>query len=170
MKSTCKETIVELLLKEKSNEIVANQLLEIARMISITDFPHDWVDMLQIHMDGNEMRVLQIFHVMFKKFRYELATHQLWDEIEKSTAVIDSLTDLLARFMVQPNGISDKNLQSLLLTLKIIRLLSFHDLAEGLWKKLPLIMNMLISILCLPNNVNSALLLISVYMRPSERI
>lgn len=163
MKSKCKETIFKLLLTEENGRIVSNQLLEIVKIISKDDFPHDWLDKLKIYMKANEIGVLRIFHAMFKKFRYELATYQLWQEIESSTAVANLLTDLLMRFMFnyKPNRISGEQFQKLLLTVKIIQSLSFHDLPEEFAKELPLIMNVFYTILCLPISVSSNLLLIS---------
>lgn len=165
LKSICKHTIISLLLTN-GNVQIAKQLLEMVQIISKHDFPRDWliVSMGMVPMNANGIVILQIVHAMFKKFRHEIATHQLWEEIESSTVVASLLTDLLMRFMFdyKANQASDEQFQMLLLTVKIIRSLSFHDLPEDFCIQMPLIMDVFNTILCLPTNVSrNYLLLIS---------
>jgi len=140
-----KTNIVELMLK--SPESIQKQLSDAISIIGREDFPDKWkdlVDNLTVHMQINEsldlgtvVGVLQTAHSLFKRFRYEFKSQNLWLELafvlKKFAEPLLSLFEHMIN-QIKPNINNPANLKPtfnvLNMICKLFYCLNYQDLPE----------------------------------------
>lgn len=140
-----KTNIVELMLK--SPESIQKQLSDAISIIGREDFPEKWkdlIDNLTVHMQINEnlnlgtvVGVLQTAHSLFKRFRYEFKSQNLWLELAfVLNKFAEPLLNLFEHMIkqIQPNISNAANLKPifdvLVMICKLFYCLNYQDLPE----------------------------------------
>jgi len=141
-RQSIKSTIIELMLT--SPEQIQRQLSDAISLISVEDFPDKWPDLLvgmvermktgDFHIING---VLRTAHSIFKRYRYEFQSNDLWKEIKYVLGIFAiPLTELYQTLMgmIEKNA-NDQNalkliFSSLTLTCKIFRSLNAQDFPE----------------------------------------
>lgn len=141
-RQSIKCTIIELMLT--SPEQIQRQLSDAISLISVEDFPDKWPDLLvgmvERMKSGNFHiinGVLRTAHSIFKRYRHEFQSNELWKEIKYVLGVFAiPLTELFQTLM----GMIEKNqndsdglkliFSSLVLSCKLFRSLNAQDFAE----------------------------------------
>lgn len=141
-RQSIKCTIIELMLT--SPEQIQRQLSDAISLISVEDFPDKWPDLLVSMVErlkaGNFHvinGVLKTAHSIFKRYRHEFQSNELWKEIKYVLGIFAlPLTELYQTLMgmIEKNA-NDQNaikliFSSLTLTCKIFRSLNAQDFAE----------------------------------------
>lgn len=141
-RQSVKSTIIELMLT--SPEQIQRQLSDAISLISKEDFPDKWPDLLVGMVermktgDFNVINgVLRTAHSIFKRYRHEFQSNELWKEIKYVLGIFAiPLTELFQTLMgmIEKNA-SDQNalkliFSSLVLTCKIFRSLNAQDFPE----------------------------------------
>lgn len=141
-RTTVKNLIVALMLR--SPEQIQRQMSDAVSIIGREDFPERWPNLLQEminHFKTGEFHiingVLQTAHSLFKRYRYEFKSQDLWTEIKY---VLDNfakpLTELFVATMELANKYADNPealkviFSSLVLIAKIFYSLNYQDLPE----------------------------------------
>lgn len=141
-RAAIKDLIVELMLQ--SPEQIQRQLSDAISIIGREDFPAKWPDLLQkmiVKFQSGDFHVingiLYTAHSLFKRYRYEFKSQELWTEIK---FVLDNfakpLTDLFAATMELANVHANNPAAlkiifgSLVTIAKIFYSLNFQDLPE----------------------------------------
>ncbi|CAH0551581.1 unnamed protein product [Brassicogethes aeneus] len=141
-RAAIKNLIVTLMLT--SPESIQKQLSDAISIIGKTDFPLKWPELITQMVekfatgDFNIINgVLQTGHSLFKKYRYEFKSNELWTEIKYVLEKLAKpLTDLLvATVNLAQTHASDPNAlkiiyHSLMLICKVFYSLNFQDLPE----------------------------------------
>ncbi|KAK9747097.1 Importin-beta N-terminal domain [Popillia japonica] len=141
-RTTIKGLIVKLMLS--SPEAIQKQLSDAISIIGKTDFPLKWPELITQmveHFTTGDFNVingiLRTAHSLFKKYRYEFKSNELWTEIKYVLEKIAKpLTDLLIATMAltQTHGNDANALKviygSLVLMAKVFYSLNFQDLPE----------------------------------------
>ncbi|XP_017781726.1 PREDICTED: exportin-2 [Nicrophorus vespilloides] len=150
-RSQIKALIVTLMLS--SPESIQKQLSDAISIIGKTDFPLKWPELITQMVekfstgDFNVINgVLRTAHSLFKKYRYEFKSNELWSEIKHVLEKLaQPLTDLLVATMnLTQTHAKDENAlkviyNSLMLVCKVFYSLNFQDLPEffednmGIW-------------------------------------
>lgn len=141
-RQSIKASIIELMLT--SPEKIQRQLSDAISLISREDFPDKWPDLLvgmverMKNGDFNVINgVLRTAHSIFKRYRHEFQSNDLWKEIKYVLGIFAiPLTELFQTLMgmIEKNA-SDQNALSLIfssltLTCKIFRSLNAQDFPE----------------------------------------
>lgn len=141
-RAAVKELIVDVMLAAPAN--VQKQLSEAVGVIGKYDFPKEWpsllVNMVEKFASGDFHvinGILQTGHSIFKRYRYEFKSQQLWEEIK---FVLDTFAQPLTDLARATQGLAETHAanpdalrtiySSLLLISKIFYSLNFQDLPE----------------------------------------
>lgn len=140
-----KTNIVELMLK--SPDSIQRQLSEAISIIGKEDFPDKWKDLLgnlTSHMKvSNEMDlkvvdgVLQTAHSLFKRFRYEFKSNELWAELKIvldnfASPLLDLFEGMIEKVKTTTNNlhVQKQIFEVLIMISKIFYSLNYQDLPE----------------------------------------
>lgn len=137
-----KGKIVDLMLK--SPEKLQKQLSDAVSMIGREDFPDKWTNLLPelvTKFESGDFHiingVLQTAHSLFKRYRHEFKSQELWTEIKfVLERFAEPLTNLFEAIMEQANRCGNDMaklkdiLSSILLICKVFYSLNFQDLPE----------------------------------------
>lgn len=141
-RAAIKNFIVTLMLT--SPEAIQKQLSDAISIIGKTDFPMKWPELItqmvekfstgDFHVING---VLQTAHSLFKKYRYEFKSNELWTEIKY---VLENLAKPLTDLLVATMGLAQSHANdpnalkiiyhSLMLICKVFYSLNFQDLPE----------------------------------------
>lgn len=141
-RNSIKGLIVTLMLS--SPEAIQKQLSDAITIIGKSDFPRKWPELIQQMVDKfstgdfNAINgVLRTAHSLFKKYRYEFKSNELWIEIKH---VLDKLAKPLTELLVATMGLAQTHANdvnalkviysSLVLMAKVFYSLNFQDLPE----------------------------------------
>ncbi|XP_070556121.1 exportin-2-like [Ptychodera flava] len=141
-RETIKKEIVGMMLKMP--EQIQRQLSDAISIIGREDFPHKWPnllpDMVSMFKSGDFHMingVLQTAHSLFKRYRHEFKSQELWTEIKH---VLDNFAAPLTELFVTIRGLAVKHANeaqaikilysSLTLISKVFYSLNFQDLPE----------------------------------------
>lgn len=141
-RNSIKGLIVTLMLS--SPEAIQKQLSDAISIIGKSDFPLKWPELIQQMVDKfstgdfNAINgVLRTAHSLFKKYRYEFKSNELWMEIKH---VLDKLAKPLTELLVATMGLAQTHANdvnalkviysSLVLMCKVFYSLNFQDLPE----------------------------------------
>lgn len=141
-RETIKREIVELMLR--SPEKLQKQLSDAVSVIGREDFPHKWTNLLPELVakfkqgDFHQINgVLQTAHSLFKRYRHEFKSQELWTEIKfVLERFAEPLTNLFEAIMEEANRCGGDLaklkdiLSSILLICKVFYSLNFQDLPE----------------------------------------
>jgi len=141
-RNTVKSHVVNLMLEAPEN--IQKQLSEAISIIGKEDFPENWTNLLQDMVnhfasgDFNRINgVLRTAHSLFKKYRYEFRSDNLYREINHVIAnFANQLTQLFLQFVqILPQHVNNKAqvkvfYSSLVLIAKIFYSLNYQDLPE----------------------------------------
>jgi len=162
-RQSVKASIIELMLT--SPEQIQRQLSDSISLISVEDFPDKWPDLLtglvERMKSGNFHvinGVLRTAHSIFKRYRHEFQSNELWKEIKYVLGVFaHPVTELFQTLM----GMIEKNandaaglkliFSSLTLTCKIFRSLNAQDFPEEFEDTMEIWMTHFLSLLTYDN-------------------
>lgn len=127
-----------------SPEQIQRQLSDAISLISVEDFPDKWPDLLigmvERMKSGNFHiinGVLRTAHSIFKRYRHEFQSNELWKEIKYVLGVFAvPLTELFQTLMgmIEKNASDENGLKlifsSLVISCKLFRSLNAQDFAE----------------------------------------
>ncbi|CAL1277563.1 unnamed protein product [Larinioides sclopetarius] len=164
-RETIKQLIVSLMLR--SPEQIQRQLSDAVGIIGREDFPEKWPNLIQemvSHFQSGDFHaingVLHTAHSLFKRYRYEFKSQQLWIEIK---FVLDNfakpLTDLfVATMQLAETHSTNVNalkviFSSLVLITKIFYSLNFQDLPEFFEDNIKTWMNYFLQLLTIDNEL-----------------
>lgn len=156
-----------------SPDKIQKQLSDAISIIGKTDFPLKWPELITQMVEKFETGdfniingVLQTAHSLFKKYRYEFKSNELWSEIKYVLEKLaQPLTDLLVATMkLTETYASDVNAlkviySSLVLVSKVFYSLNFQDLPEFFEDNMATWMNnfhvlLVTDVTCLATGVN----------------
>ncbi|ELU00355.1 hypothetical protein CAPTEDRAFT_165697 [Capitella teleta] len=141
-RTSIKQTIVDLMLK--SPEQIQKQLSDAISIIGREDFPAKWPDLLNemvIKFQSGDFHVingvLRTGHSIFKRYRHEFKSNELWSEIKfvldnfakPLTELFNSTMELAKTHASNPDALK-VIFSSLVLICKIFYSLNFQDLPE----------------------------------------
>ncbi|GBN11501.1 Exportin-2 [Araneus ventricosus] len=164
-RETIKQLIVSLMLR--SPEQIQRQLSDAVSIIGREDFPEKWPNLIQemvSHFQSGDFHaingVLHTAHSLFKRYRYEFKSQQLWIEIK---FVLDNfakpLTDLfVATMQLAETHSTNVNalkviFSSLVLITKIFYSLNFQDIPEFFEDNIKIWMNYFLQLLTIDNEL-----------------
>lgn len=162
-RQSVKATIIELMLT--SPEQIQRQLSDAISLISREDFPDKWPDLLTGMVERMKTGdfhiingVLRTAHSIFKRYRHEFQSNELWTEIKYVLGIFAApLTELFQTLMgmIEKNA-SDQNalkliFSSLTLTCKIFRSLNAQDFPEEFEDRIEIWMGHFLSLLTYDN-------------------
>lgn len=162
-RQSVKATIIELMLT--SPEQIQLQLSDAISLISREDFPDKWPDLLTGMVERMKTGdfhiingVLRTAHSIFKRYRHEFQSNELWKEIKYVLGIFAiPLTELFQTLMgmIEKNATDQNALKlifsSLVLTCKIFRSLNAQDFPEEFEDTMEIWMTHFLSLLTYDN-------------------
>lgn len=164
-RQTVKQLIVGLMLK--SPEQIQKQLSDAISIIGREDFPGKWPDLLAEMVSKFETGdfhvingVLRTAHSIFKRYRHEFKSQELWSEIKfvlenfaaPFTQLFNNTMELAKTHATDPNALK-VIFSSIVLECKIFYSLNFQDLPEHFEDNMPIWMTNFLQLLSIDNKL-----------------